>query len=69
MHDGGTRSLATPLHSVLDDYARYPLKPRLDPLKSIFAKLGLPMPLPLPPLWAGIGPRVRHGAARAITGC
>lgn len=30
------------------DYARYPLAPRLDPLKSILAKLDPPKPRPEP---------------------
>ncbi len=43
------------------EYARYPLAPRLDPLKAILAKLEPPppQPAPLPPLPAGAGPRHR----------
>jgi hypothetical protein len=46
------------------DYDPYPLAPRLDPLKSILAKLDppAPRPEPLPPLKAGMGPR--HGVGR-----
>jgi hypothetical protein len=42
------------------DYHRYPLAPRLDPLKAILAKLDPPKPKPepLPPLRPGMGPRV-----------
>jgi hypothetical protein len=46
------------------DYARYPLAPRLDPLKAILAKLEPPKPQPerLPPLKPGMGPT--HGQKR-----
>jgi hypothetical protein len=47
-------------------YTRYPLTPRLDPLKAILAKLepSRPQPEPLPPLPAGAVPRVGHGRQR-----
>jgi hypothetical protein len=46
------------------DYARYPLAPRLDPLKSVLAKIEPPAPQrePLPPLKPGMGPS--HGQGR-----
>jgi hypothetical protein len=46
------------------DEARYPLSPRLDPLKAILAKLDppAPQPEPLPPLRPGMGPT--HGQGR-----
>ena len=42
------------------DEARYPLAPRLDPLKAILAKLDPPKPKPepLPPLKPGDAPSV-----------
>jgi hypothetical protein len=48
------------------EYARYPLAPRLDPLKSILAKLDPPdpRPEPLPPLKPGMGPSVGRGRRR-----
>jgi hypothetical protein len=48
------------------NYARYPLAPRLDPLKAILAKLEPPRPpyeLP-PPLPPGGGPRIAQGRRR-----
>jgi hypothetical protein len=49
-------ALARHLREALD-YARYPFAPRLDPLKSILAKLDPPKPRPepLPPLKSGMG--------------
>ena len=46
------------------DYCRYPFAPRLDPLKSILAKLDppAPRPEPLPRLKPGMGPS--HGQKR-----
>jgi hypothetical protein len=46
------------------DEARYPLSPRLDPLKTILAKLEppAPKPEPLPPVRSGMGPT--HGQGR-----
>jgi hypothetical protein len=40
------------------DYDRFPLAPRLDPLKAILAKLEPPVPKPErpPPLRPGMGP-------------
>ena len=42
------------------EYDPYPFAPRLDPLKTILAKLEppKPQPEPLPPLEPGMGPRV-----------
>jgi hypothetical protein len=60
--DDETRTLVTHLRHTRD-YARYPLAPRLDPLKAILAKLDPPAPveaLPLP-LPASAGPRVGRG--------
>jgi hypothetical protein len=46
------------------DEARYPLSPRLDPLKAILEKLEPPVPKPerLPSLRPGTGPS--HGQGR-----
>jgi hypothetical protein len=46
------------------DYARYPLAPRLDPLKAILAKLDPPppQPAPRPPLPPSLAPP--HGRGR-----
>jgi hypothetical protein len=46
------------------DDARYPLAPRLDPMKAILAKLDPPKTKsePLPPLRSGMGPT--HGQRR-----
>ncbi len=54
--DEEARALAHHLRDALD-YARDPFAPRLDPLKSILAKLDppAPRPEPLPPLSAGMG--------------
>jgi hypothetical protein len=48
------------------DEARFPLSPRLDPLKAILAKLDPPAPKPElpPPLPGGGGPRVGRGRQR-----
>jgi hypothetical protein len=48
--DEEAAALAKHLRQALD-YARYPLAPRLDPLKAILAKLEppTPQPEPLPP--------------------
>jgi hypothetical protein len=48
------------------DEDRYPLAPRLDPLKSILAKLEPPPPRPepLPPLRPRIAPSVGRGRRR-----
>ena len=48
------------------DDDRYPMAPRLDPLKALLAKLDPPKPAaPLPPpLPAGAGPRVGRGRRR-----
>jgi hypothetical protein len=51
-------------HALADE--RYPLAPRLAPLKAILAKLEPPAPAPdpLPPLPTGGGPRVGRGKRR-----
>jgi hypothetical protein len=61
--DEETAALTKHLRQAID-YARYPLVPRLDPLKSVLAKLDPPKPRPepLPPLKAGMGPS--HGQSR-----
>ena len=48
------------------DYARFPLAPRLDPLKAILTKLEPPKPQydPPPPLKPGMGPSVGRGRRR-----
>jgi hypothetical protein len=48
------------------EYARFPLAPRLDPLKAILARLDppSPQPAPLPPLRPGMVPRVGRGRRR-----
>ena len=48
------------------DYARFPLAPRLDPLKSILAKLDPPKAPyePPPPLKPGMGPSRGQGRRR-----
>lgn len=48
------------------EYARFPLAPRLDPLKAILAKLAPPEPRPepLPPLHPGMGPTHGQGSRR-----
>ena len=55
--DDEAGALAKHLRETLD-YARYPLAPRLDPLKAILAKLEPPasQPEPLPTLRAGLVP-------------
>ena len=61
--DEEKRALIALLHETLE-YARFPLAPRLDPLKAILAKLDPrpPQPEPLSPLRPGMGPR--HGQGR-----
>lgn len=61
--DDEARALVQLLHRTLD-FDPYPLAPRLDPLKSILAKLEppAPKPEPLPPLRPGMGPT--HGQGR-----
>jgi hypothetical protein len=61
--DDETRALVRLLRRAIDE-ARYPLSPRLDPLKTILAKLEppAPQPPPLPPLKPGMGPT--HGQSR-----
>lgn len=62
--DEEAAALAKHLRQALD-YARYPLAPRLDPLKAILAKLDPPPPQPDPlaPIKADMTPR-RKVAAR-----
>ena len=77
--DDETRALVRLLRRAIDE-ARYPLSPRLDPLKTILAKLDppAPQPEPLPPLKpdrevasrsidarsASVGMRPTHGQGR-----
>jgi hypothetical protein len=52
------------------DEARYPLAPRLDPLKAILAKLEPSPPsarAPLPPLRPGMGPTHGQGRRRPVS--
>ena len=60
--DDEAAALAKHLRQAIDD-ARYPLAPRLDPLKAILAKLDPPKPRPEPPpqLKPGMGPSVGRG--------
>ena len=60
--DEEARALAKHLRQAIDD-ACYPLAPRLDPLKSVLAKLDPPKPRyePPPPLKPGMGPSVGRG--------
>jgi hypothetical protein len=48
------------------EYDPFPYAPRLDPLKSILAELEppAPQPGPLPPIKAGMTPRVGRGRPR-----
>ncbi len=59
------RALIALLHETLD-FTRYPLAPRLDPLKAILAKLEPPKPQyePPPPLKPGMGPSRGQGRRR-----
>jgi hypothetical protein len=61
--DDEAAALAKHLRQTID-YARFPLAPRLNPLKAILAKLDppAPRPEPLPPLRPGMGPT--HGQGR-----
>jgi hypothetical protein len=61
--DEEKRALIALLKRTLE-YARFPLAPRLDPLKAILAKLDppTPQPEPLPPLRPGLAPT--HGQRR-----
>jgi hypothetical protein len=63
--DEEKRALIALLKRTLE-YARFPLAPRLDPLKAILAKLDPqpPQPEPLPPLPAGAGPSRGQGGRR-----
>jgi hypothetical protein len=60
--DDETAALARLLRHTIDE-ARYPLSPRLAPLKAILAKLEPPEPRPElpPPLKPYDAPRVRRG--------
>jgi hypothetical protein len=64
--DKEKRALIALLKRTLE-YARFPLAPRLDPLKAILAKLDPqpPPPEPLPPLRPGLVPT--HGAREMTT--
>jgi hypothetical protein len=59
--DEEAAALAKHLRQTLDNH-RYPLAPRLDPLKAILAKLDQPAlnPEPLSPLKPGMGASVRR---------
>ena len=61
--DDEARALTKHLRQAIDNH-RYPLAPRLDPLKTILAKLEPPKPQyePPPPLKPGMGPS--HGQGR-----
>ena len=61
--DEEAAALTKHLRQAIDD-ARYPLAPRLNPLKAILAKLEPPKPHyePPPPLTPGMGPS--HGQGR-----
>jgi hypothetical protein len=63
--DEEKRALITLLKRTLDN-ARFPLAPRLDPLKAILAKLDPPPPhpAPLPPLRPGLVPTRGRGRRR-----
>jgi hypothetical protein len=62
--DGEKRALIALLRETLE-YARFPLAPRLDPLKAILAKLEPPPPRPAPrPPLPAAGPRVGRGRQR-----
>jgi hypothetical protein len=58
-------ALARHLRRKLDD-ERFPIAPRLDPVKAILAKLEptARRPEPLPPLKPGMGPSVGRGRRR-----
>jgi len=62
------RALAKHLRQPID-YDRYPLAPRLDPLRAILAKLdpSPPRPEPLPPLKPGMGATRGQGGGDRIT--
>jgi hypothetical protein len=66
--DEEKRALIALLRETLE-YARFPLAPRLDPLKAILVKLDPPPPKPepLPPLRPGMGPT--HGRHRQRRKC
>jgi hypothetical protein len=63
--DDEKRALIALLRETLE-YARFPLAPRLAPLKAILAKLDPPPPVPEPllPLRSGMGPSVGRGRRR-----
>jgi hypothetical protein len=63
--DDEAAALAKHLRHAID-YDRYPLAPRLDPLKAILAKLEPPPPQPElpPPLPSGLTTRVGRGRRR-----
>ncbi len=61
--DDETAALARLLRRTIDE-DRYPLSPRLAPLKAILAKLDQPEPRQPLPLKAGMGPSVGRGRRR-----
>ena len=68
LSDEEAAALTKHLRQALDE-ARYPLAPRLDPLKAVLAKLDptKPGPEPLPPLKAGMGPSHGRGRRRHVS--
>jgi hypothetical protein len=58
-------ALVRAVRKILDE-DRFPLAPRLDPLKAVLAKLDPPAPRtePLPPLRPGMGPSRGQGRRR-----
>jgi hypothetical protein len=60
--DDETAALVAHLKHAIE-YDRYPMAPRLDPLKAILAKLEPPQPQPepLPPLQTGLVPDRKRG--------
>jgi len=65
LSDEEVAALTKHLRQAIDD-ARFPLAPRLDPLKSILAKLEPPKPVPerLPPRGRGWGRAAGKGDGR-----
>jgi hypothetical protein len=63
LSDDEARALAKHLRQALDNH-RFPLAPRLGPLRAVLEKLEPPKPRaePLPPLKPGMGPS--HGKGR-----
>jgi hypothetical protein len=65
LSDDEAAALTRHLRQALD-YDPYPLAPRIDPLKSVLAKLKPPTPRsePPPPLKPGMGPSRGQGRGR-----